>query len=285
MRVATSAISAFGVHALLDGARRMPAAKLLVPPPHTLAEAVVGSIADRAERNRLSLRGAASRAISWLDRVETRVAPGRLPQSTLIVDADARGTAAMVGACALTTEGLGLTPADRLGIVQLAEDDDEVAMFAEWFDDQWQALAPAHSAHSAIRDVFAPLASRRAAAEVYLRTLDAIFADMGEGSDEESIVKSATGIRDTVIWSKLYRFQRDGAIGAIDKLQRFGGCILADSVGLGKTFEGWPSSSITSCATAGCWFSAPSACARTGQSGSRMTAATSWRPTGSTMTC
>jgi len=35
----------------------------------------------------------------------------------------------------------------------------------------------------------------------------------------------------------LYRFQRDGVIGAIDKLERFGGCIIADSVGLGKTFE------------------------------------------------
>lgn len=165
------------------------------------------------------------------------MAPGRLPQSTLIVDADGRGISAMVGACALTTDGLGLTPADRLGIVQLAEDEDEIAMLGEWFDDQWQQLGPSADGQDQVRDVFAPVAARRSAGEVYLRTLDAIFTDMGEGSDEESIVKSATGIRDTSIWSKLYRFQRDGAIGAIDKLQRFGGCIIADSVGLGKTFE------------------------------------------------
>jgi hypothetical protein len=55
--------------------------------------------------------------------------------------------------------------------------------------------------------------------------------------DEERIVKSATGIRNTVVWKKLYKFQRDGVVGAIDKLERFGGCIIADSVGLGKTFE------------------------------------------------
>ena len=46
-----------------------------------------------------------------------------------------------------------------------------------------------------------------------------------------------TGIRKTKVWQKLYRFQRDGVVGAIDKLNRFGGCIIADSVGLGKTFE------------------------------------------------
>jgi SNF2 family DNA or RNA helicase len=55
--------------------------------------------------------------------------------------------------------------------------------------------------------------------------------------DEERIVKSATGIKNTVVWKKLFKFQRDGAIGAIEKLERFGGCIIADSVGLGKTFE------------------------------------------------
>ncbi|RMD65476.1 MAG: helicase, partial [Planctomycetota bacterium] len=63
------------------------------------------------------------------------------------------------------------------------------------------------------------------------------FSARGEALDEEQVIKSATGIRDTVVWRKLYRFQRDGVVGAIDKLNRFGGCIIADSVGLGKTFE------------------------------------------------
>ena len=61
--------------------------------------------------------------------------------------------------------------------------------------------------------------------------------DSGDEMDEERIVKSATGIRNTVVWKKLFKFQRDGVVGAIDKLNRFGGCIIADSVGLGKTFE------------------------------------------------
>ena len=52
-----------------------------------------------------------------------------------------------------------------------------------------------------------------------------------DGVQFSVVSRSATGIRDTVVWKKLYKFQRDGVVGAIDKLQRYGGCILADSVG------------------------------------------------------
>ncbi len=57
------------------------------------------------------------------------------------------------------------------------------------------------------------------------------------GLDEEQIVNAATGIKISSVWQMLYRFQRDGVIGVTDKLARHGGCILADSGGLGKTFE------------------------------------------------
>ncbi|MEN9492203.1 MAG: hypothetical protein RJA63_2652, partial [Pseudomonadota bacterium] len=72
---------------------------------------------------------------------------------------------------------------------------------------------------------------------VYTLILHHLFRDSGDEMDEDRIVKSATGIRNTVVWKKLFKFQRDGVVGAIDKLNRFGGCIIADSVGLGKTFE------------------------------------------------
>ncbi|MDR0995917.1 MAG: DEAD/DEAH box helicase, partial [Tannerella sp.] len=46
-----------------------------------------------------------------------------------------------------------------------------------------------------------------------------------------------TGFKDKQIWKKLYQFQKDGVMGAIEKIEKYGGCIIADSVGLGKTFE------------------------------------------------
>ena len=54
---------------------------------------------------------------------------------------------------------------------------------------------------------------------------------------DDKIIKTKTGFKEKDIWSKLYKFQKDGVIGAIEKIEKFGGCIIADSVGLGKTFE------------------------------------------------
>lgn len=72
---------------------------------------------------------------------------------------------------------------------------------------------------------------------LYFITLYNIFKNFLEENENREIVQSRTGFKDSVIWNKLYDFQRDGVIGAINKIEKFGGCIIADSVGLGKTFE------------------------------------------------
>lgn len=54
---------------------------------------------------------------------------------------------------------------------------------------------------------------------------------------DDKIFKSKTGFKEKEIWKKLYKFQKDGVMGAIEKIEKYSGCIIADSVGLGKTFE------------------------------------------------
>ena len=144
---------------------------------------------------------------------------------------------ALVGNCGLTTSGLGLAPQSQLGFVQATETLEELAYFEQWFTTQWEAGAPNGDAVSSLRTAIEDSACDHAPAAVYLQALQQLFAEMEAGTDEARIVDSATGIRETQVWSKLYRFQKDGVIGAIDKLQGLGGCIIADSVGLGKTFE------------------------------------------------
>jgi ERCC4-related helicase len=72
---------------------------------------------------------------------------------------------------------------------------------------------------------------------IYFITLYHIFRNYLDELTEDNIVKSRTGFKETNIWNKLYKFQKDGATGAIDKLEKYNGCIIADSVGLGKTFS------------------------------------------------
>ena len=71
---------------------------------------------------------------------------------------------------------------------------------------------------------------------IYFITLYHIFHEFLEDISEDVLPNEATGFKESVIWNKLYNFQRDAALAIINKLERYNGCILADSVGLGKTF-------------------------------------------------
>ena len=71
---------------------------------------------------------------------------------------------------------------------------------------------------------------------LYFVALYNIFNEFLEDISEDDLPKEATGFKNSAIWDKLYNFQRDAALAVINKLEKYNGCILADSVGLGKTF-------------------------------------------------
>lgn len=72
---------------------------------------------------------------------------------------------------------------------------------------------------------------------IYFVALYNIFNEFLEDIDETTLPNDAVGFKQSKVWEMLYNFQRDAVVGCITKLNRFGGCILADSVGLGKTFS------------------------------------------------
>ena len=71
---------------------------------------------------------------------------------------------------------------------------------------------------------------------IYFMTLNNIFSEFLEDISEDVLPNEATGFKNSLIWNKLYNFQKDAALAIINKLEQYNGCILADSVGLGKTF-------------------------------------------------
>ena len=71
---------------------------------------------------------------------------------------------------------------------------------------------------------------------IYFVTLYNIFNEFLEDISEDVLPNEATGFKDSKIWSMLYNFQKDAVLAIINKLEKYNGCILADSVGLGKTF-------------------------------------------------
>lgn len=71
---------------------------------------------------------------------------------------------------------------------------------------------------------------------IYYVTLYNIFNEFLQDISEDVLPNEATGFKESIIWRKLYNFQQDAVLAIINKLEKYNGCILADSVGLGKTF-------------------------------------------------
>ena len=71
---------------------------------------------------------------------------------------------------------------------------------------------------------------------IYYMTLYNVFSEFLDDISEDDLPNEATGFKQSKVWNMLYDFQRDAVLAIINKLERYNGCILADSVGLGKTF-------------------------------------------------
>jgi hypothetical protein len=71
---------------------------------------------------------------------------------------------------------------------------------------------------------------------IYFMTLYHVFSEFLDDISEDELPNEATGFKESKIWNMLYDFQKDAVLAIINKLERYNGCILADSVGLGKTF-------------------------------------------------
>ncbi len=238
----TPVLSLFAFAELRGSLFSLDKVQLILPADDT-ALGFLGGDGDRAARNRLQVRWLAIQCAKWInDKVELQRALGPVPQGAAVVrDGHGIPEQVVLGSFAFSTDGLGLTPGNPLNLIQASESVDEASQLARWFDQQWTALRAQpgqnHSARTALIQALQAMGEHRDPFTLYTLILHHLFRDSGNEMDEERIVKSATGIRNTVVWKKLFKFQRDGVVGAIDKLNRFGGCIIADSVGLGKTFE------------------------------------------------
>ena len=237
--VLTSQFSVFAFAELLAPRTHEIAGCRLVLPSNPQELEVLGSVADRSSRNRLQTRWLAQRLMEWLGKIaDVRCATGPIPQGAIILrDSTDRPVKALLGSLALSTQGLGLSPSNSMNLIQASEKAEEADIFAKWFEDQWHKLPGDPQAKDRITRALREIADPRDPYLVYALILYHAFSARGDELDEDRVINSATGIRETVVWKKLYKFQRDGVVGAIDKLNRFGGCIIADSVGLGKTFE------------------------------------------------
>ncbi len=109
-------------------------------------------------------------------------------------------------------------------------------MFISQFDKLWENGNEVEDITNSIIDYLSSCYKENSPEFIYFIILYNIFKEFLQDLDEDYMPNEATGFKDSLIWNKLYNFQKDGAVGIINKLEKYNGCILADSVGLGKTF-------------------------------------------------
>ena len=108
--------------------------------------------------------------------------------------------------------------------------------FITEFDRLWNNDSHLEDITSAVVDYISCCYKENSPEFIYYIILYNIFKEFLCDLDEDYMPNESTGFKNSLIWNKLYNFQKDGAIGIINKLERYNGCILADSVGLGKTY-------------------------------------------------
>jgi len=110
---------------------------------------------------------------------------------------------------------------------------DSATAFNSIFNQLWENSTPVNNELIKLYDFALPLKSPET---LYKYSIHKIFKNKTTEDIHEDRL-NRTGFKSTVIWNKLYNFQQDAVLGAIDKIEKYNGCIIADSVGLGKTFE------------------------------------------------
>ena len=145
-------------------------------------------------------------------------------------------SSALAGSSNLTLRGLGLgvSPNIELNLDVRLEEDRKALL--DWFNDLWSDQTLTRDAKDEVLAALNRLGQPYSPEFVYYKTLFHVFEKQLEGQGDRSGLLHDIHLHDTEIWKALYEFQKDGATSAINRLLKHNGCIIADSVGLGKTW-------------------------------------------------
>lgn len=148
----------------------------------------------------------------------------------------------------IVVDGIGYTPINNFTTVELGcekgniintsivKDESLAKVLLNDFNDIWNDGKVLQEVTDEVIENITAAYNENAPDFIYFVTLYNIFNEFLEDISEDVLPNEATGFKDSKIWSMLYNFQRDAALAIINKLEKYNGCILADSVGLGKTF-------------------------------------------------
>ena len=190
--------------------------------------------------NRLEQSAVARACADWIrQKVEIRsIRQANLLHGKMYHIASGGVEDAILGSSNFTLSGLGLAGANNNIELNLIVDSrrDRQDLRA-WFDALWNDTRLVEDVRDQVLAYLAQLYQDNAPEFIYFKTLFHLFEAYLSEEAQSSLLAIQQQIVDTDIWKALFEFQKDGVKGAINKMLAYNGCILADSVGLGKTYE------------------------------------------------
>ena len=145
---------------------------------------------------------------------------------------------AILGSSNFTVRGLGLAPkTSNLELNLIVDSRRDLDALRAWFDEVWDDAKNVVDVKDEVTGYLDKLYAENSPRELYYKTLIHVLENGLVGQSDSELFGDVRGFTQSQIWNTLYRFQQDGVRAAVNKIQRHNGCIIADSVGLGKTFE------------------------------------------------
>ena len=183
-------------------------------------------------RNELTQKAIAKECAEWIKQKVTfkSIVSDQTIQGPMVVD--------QVGYTPIdgfTTVELGCEKGNSISTT-IVKDESLAKTLLSAFDEIWNESKMLQDVTNEVIDNITAAYTENSPDFIYFVTLYNIFNEFLEDVSEDVLPNEATGFKESKIWNMLYNFQKDAALAIINKLEKYNGCILADSVGLGKTF-------------------------------------------------
>lgn len=202
-------------------------------------KAISGSDFEINLKNELKGKVIAKECKKWIeDKVVFKSNLGNKFIQPHLITKNKEGESVYIGINEFSSAGFGYEKDNSLlNHITKIDDFENTKKYLNSFNDLWQDDSLLKDVSSELVEYISNLYKENSPEFIYYLTLYNIFNEFLEDISEDELANEKTGFKETLIWKKLYDFQKDAVLGIINKLEKHNGCILADSVGLGKTFS------------------------------------------------